>query len=244
MQSASTIDKDEVEKFSRIADEWWSETGKFKPLHQMNPIRLGYIREQVLTKFGGDGAAAKPFIGLRVLDIGCGGGLLSIPMARLGAEVVGVDASARNIEVAKIAAQKQGIAVDFRASTAEDLAAAGEKFDVILNMEVIEHVANVDAFLSACAAMLKPKALMFVATINRTAKAYAFAIVGAEYVLRLLPRGTHDWKKFLRPSEINNLLQSKGVKLTHETGVSYNPISEKFKLSNDLSVNYMMKFER
>jgi len=170
--------------------------------------------------------------------------LLSIPMARLGAEVVGVDASERNIEVAKIAAKNQNIEVDFRASSAEALAASGEKFDLILNMEVVEHVADVPAFLNACAEMLKPKGIMFVATINRTAKAYAFAVIGAEYVLRLLPRGTHDWKKFLRPSEINNILSPQGLKLTHETGVHYNPLSEKFSFTKDLSVNYMMKFEK
>lgn len=244
MNNPSTIDKSEVEKFSKIADEWWGEGGKFKPLHQLNPIRLQYIREAAVAKFGGDEEGLTPLKGLRVLDIGCGGGLLSIPMARLGADVVGVDASARNIEVAKIAAKKQNIEVDFRASSAEDLAEAGEKFDIILNMEVVEHVADVPLFLVACARMLKPDGLMFVATINRTLKSYAFAIVGAEYVLRLLPRGTHDWKKFLRPSEINNILMPQGLKLAAETGVHYNPISEKFSLTDDLSVNYMMKFER
>jgi 2-polyprenyl-6-hydroxyphenyl methylase/3-demethylubiquinone-9 3-methyltransferase len=183
-------------------------------------------------------------VGLRVLDIGCGGGLLSVPMARLGADVVGVDASERNIEVAKIAAQKQNVTVDFRTGTAEDLAAEGEKFDVILNMEVVEHVADVDAFLSACATMLKPKSLMFLATINRTAKAYLFAILGAEYVLRILPKGTHDWNKFLKPSEINLVVEKQGLRLTHEVGVKYNPFFEKFSLTNDLSVNYIMKYER
>jgi 2-polyprenyl-6-hydroxyphenyl methylase/3-demethylubiquinone-9 3-methyltransferase len=241
MNKASTIDKAEVEKFSRIADEWWDEGGKFKPLHQMNPVRLGYIREQIV---GADNTSLTPFKGLRVLDIGCGGGLLSIPMARLGAEVVGVDASERNIEVAKIAAQKQNVSVDFRASSAENLASSGEKFDIILNMEVVEHVADVPAFLGACAAMLKTKGTMFIATINRTPKSYIFAIVGAEYVLRLLPRGTHDWKKFLRPSEINNLLVPQGLRLTNEVGVNFNPFSEKFNLTSDLSVNYIMKYER
>ena len=238
MIKTNTIDKAEVEKFARIADEWWDECGKFKPLHQMNPVRLGYIREQIV---GAENDSLEPFKGLRVLDIGCGGGLLSIPMARLGAEVVGVDASERNIEVAKIAAQKQNVEVDFRASSAEALAEQGEKFDVILNMEVVEHVADVPAFLGACAAMLKPKGTMFIATINRTPKSYVFAIIGAEYVLRLLPRGTHDWKKFLRPSEINNILAPQGLRLVHETGVSFNPFSEKFNLSPDLSVNYIMK---
>lgn len=238
--SGNTIDESEVEKFSRIADEWWDEKGNFKPLHQLNPTRLKYIREKAFEHFDLDGDAMDVFKGLKVLDIGCGGGLLSIPMAKMGADVTGVDASEKNIEVAKIAAEKQGAKVNFKAGRVEEL--QGE-FDIILNMEVVEHVADYKLFLDSCAKLLKPKGMMFVATINRTAKAYAFAIVGAEYVLRLLPRGTHEWKKFLKPSEINEVL-GKDLELQNVIGVNYNPVTEKFKLVKDTSVNYMMHYAK
>lgn len=242
LSGGSTVNSDEVAKFSAIAEEWWSETGKFKPLHQMNPTRIGYVREKAIAHFG-LADSLTPFTGLKILDIGCGGGLLSEPMARLGAEVTGIDASEKNIKIASLHSAKSGVAVNYKNITAEELAATGEKFDIILNMEVIEHVANVDLFLKSCAELLKPNGLMFVATMNRTAKAFAFAIVGAEYVLRLLPRGTHDWKKFLKPSEISQNTEKLGLKLHHMTGVGYNPLTQNFKLTDDVSVNYIMCFK-
>lgn len=241
---ATTIDAAEVERFSRMAAEWWSPTGKFKPLHKFNPVRLSYIRETVIAHFGLDPKAAKPFEGLRFLDIGCGGGLLSEPMARLGADVVGADASETNIEVAKIHAEQSGVAIDYRATTSENLQAAGETFDVVLNMEVVEHVSDVDLYLKSCAAMVRPGGLMFIATINRTMKAYGLAIVAAEQILRWLPRGTHQYEKLVRPGEVDAALQGTGVQITRRTGVSYNPLGDEWRLSRDMDVNYMMVAER
>ena len=241
---ATTIDAAEVERFSRMAAEWWSPTGKFKPLHKFNPVRLSYIRETVIAHFGLDPKAAKPFEGLRFLDIGCGGGLLSEPMARLGADVVGADASETNIEVAKIHAEQSGVAIDYRATTSENLQAAGETFDVVLNMEVVEHVSDVDLYLKSCAAMVRPGGLMFIATINRTMKAYGLAIVAAEQILRWLPRGTHQYEKLVRPGEVDAALQGTGVQITRRTGVSYNPLGDEWRLSRDMDVNYMMVVER
>lgn len=236
----TTIDHDEVERFSALAAEWWNPNGKFRPLHRFNPVRLAYIRDQVATHFGRDPHAAKPFDGLRILDIGCGGGLLCEPMARLGAEVVGVDASETNIEVARLHAEQSRVKIDYRASTAEALADAGETFDVILNMEVVEHVADVDFFISRCAAMVKPGGLMFVATINRTLKALGLAIFGAEYVLRWLPRGTHEYSRLVRPDELEKALNAAGMNVIDRTGVSYNPLSDKWGRSRDMDVNYMV----
>ncbi|MCI5075275.1 bifunctional 2-polyprenyl-6-hydroxyphenol methylase/3-demethylubiquinol 3-O-methyltransferase UbiG [Oricola sp.] len=241
---ATTIDAGEVERFSRMASEWWSPTGKFKPLHKFNPVRLSYIRQTVVEHFGLEGRSAKPFEGLRFLDIGCGGGLLSEPMARLGATVVGADASETNIEVAKIHAAQSGVEVDYRATTAEALAEAGESFDVVLNMEVVEHVADVDLYMKACAAMVRPGGLMFVATINRTMKAYGLAIIGAEHVLRWLPRGTHQYERLVRPSEIDAALQGTGLGVSRRSGVSYNPLADEWRLSRDMDVNYMVVAER
>lgn len=239
-----SVDPDEIANFSAMADEWWDEGGKFKPLHKFNPIRIGFIRDQVIAHFNlgleEPVAQLKPLKGLRLLDIGCGGGLLCEPMARLGAEVVGADASEKNISIAAIHAEKSGLAIDYRATTAEELAAAGEKFDIILNMEVIEHVADVDAFMSACCSLLKPGGIMFVATLNRTAKSFALAIVGAEYVLRWLPRGTHNWQKFLKPSEVIRTIRSEGLTVTKMAGASYNPLEDRWRLSDDLSVNYLL----
>lgn len=242
--SRTTIDAGEVERFSAMAAEWWDPSGKFRPLHKFNPVRLAYIRDQVAARFGRDPHAAKPFEGLRFLDIGCGGGLLCEPMSRLGAEVVGADASATNIEVAKLHASESGVSIDYRATTAEALADAGEKFDVVLNMEVVEHVADVDLFISKCSEMVKPDGIMFVATINRTLKAYGLAIVGAEYVLRWLPRGTHQYNKLVRPEELERALGQAGMRITERTGVTYNPLADRWQRSKDLDVNYMVLAER
>ena len=243
-KKAGTIDEDEVARFSAMADEWWDPTGKFKPLHKFNPVRLAYIKQEVCRKFGRDPKAADAFKGLRFLDIGCGGGLLSEPMARLGAEVVGADPSETNIKIANLHMQNSGLQIDYRAETAEDLAAAGETFDVVLNMEVVEHVADVPLFLQATSSMVRPGGLMFVATINRTLKAYALAIVGAEYVLRWLPKGTHSYEKLVRPSEIEGPLNEAGLRIIDRSGVSYNPVTDTWAQSRDMDVNYMLLSER
>ncbi len=240
----TTIDAGEVERFSAMAAEWWSPTGKFRPLHKFNPVRLAYIRDTVAARFGRDPRSAKPFDGLRFLDIGCGGGLLCEPMARLGAEVVGADASATNIEVAKLHAAEAGVKIDYRATTAEALAEAGEKFDVVLNMEVVEHVADVDFFIGTCADMVKPGGVMFVATINRTLKALGLAIIGAEYVLRWMPRGTHQYNKLVRPDELERALTAAGMTVADRTGVTYNPLTDQWGRSKDMDVNYMVLAEK
>jgi 2-polyprenyl-6-hydroxyphenyl methylase/3-demethylubiquinone-9 3-methyltransferase len=240
----STIDAGEVERFSALAAEWWNPNGKFRPLHKFNPVRLAYIRDQIAARFGRDSHAARPFEGLRILDIGCGGGLLCEPMARLGAEVVGADASEINIEVARLHAAEAGVEVDYRATTAEALADAGETFDVILNMEVVEHVADIDLFIGKCADMVKPDGIMFVATINRTLKALGLAIVGAEYLLRWLPRGTHQYGRLVRPEELERALSNAGMVITDRTGVIYNPLADRWQRSRDMDVNYMVLAEK
>ena len=244
-QARSSIDPAEVERFSRIAAEWWDPRGKFAPLHKFNPVRLGFIRDQALYRFGRDPKARRPFEGLRLLDIGCGGGLLSEPMTRLGFRVTGVDASERNIATAATHAAEQGLSIDYRASTAEALIVGGEPpFDVILNMEVIEHVADPGEYLRCCAALLKPGGLMIVATLNRTLKALALAKVGAEYVLRWLPAGTHDWSKFLKPEELRSFLASESVVVDGPFGVAFNPLTGRWTESTDTDVNYMMTVVR
>ena len=240
----TTIDAGEVERFSALAAEWWNPNGKFRPLHKFNPVRLAYIRDHVAQRFGRDPRAARPFEGLRILDIGCGGGLLCEPMARLGAEVVGADASATNVEVARLHALEAGVSIDYRATTAEALAGQGEQFDVILNMEVVEHVADVDLYISKCSEMVKPGGIMFVATINRTLKARGLAIIGAEYVLRWLPRGTHQFGKLVRPEELEKALTNAGLLVADRTGVAYNPLSDRWQMSRDMDVNYMVLAER
>ena len=241
----SSIDPAEVERFSRIAAEWWDPKGKFAPLHKFNPVRLGFIREQALAHFGRDGALRQPFEGLRLLDIGCGGGLLSEPMRRLGFSVTGVDASERNIGTAAAHAAEQGLVIDYRASTAEALLASGElAFDVILNMEVIEHVADPGAFLRDTGRLLAPGGVMIVATLNRTLKALALAKFGAEYVLRWLPAGTHDWKKFLKPEELSGFLDGEPLEMTGPFGVAYDPLTGRWSRSGDVDVNYMMVVTR
>jgi 2-polyprenyl-6-hydroxyphenyl methylase/3-demethylubiquinone-9 3-methyltransferase len=244
-QPRSSIDPAEVETFSRIAHEWWEPRGKFAPLHKFNPVRLGFIRDQALYRFGRDAKARRPFEGLRLLDIGCGGGLLSEPMTRLGFQVTGVDASDRNIGAASAHAAEQGLAIDYRASTAEALLEAGEPaFDVILNMEVIEHVADPAAYLQDCARLLKPGGLMVVATLNRTLKALALAKIGAEYILRWLPVGAHDWNKFLKPDEIRDFLAQEPVVVDGPYGVVFNPLTGRWTESADTDVNYMMTVAR
>ncbi len=240
----TTVDAGEIERFSALAAEWWNPNGKFRPLHKFNPVRLSYIRDQVATRFGRDPHSALPFQGLRFLDIGCGGGLLCEPMARLGAEVVGADASETNIEVAKLHAAESGVTVDYRATTAEALADAGERFDIILNMEVVEHVADVGYFVGRCGEMLRPGGIMFVATINRTLKALGLAIVGAEYVLRWLPRGTHQYGKLVRPEELDSALNAAGLSVVDRTGVVYNPLADRWSKSRDMDVNYMVLAEK
>ena len=242
----SSIDPADVARFSAIAAEWWDPHGKFAPLHRFNPCRLGFIRDQALARFGRNSAVRRPFEGLRLLDIGCGGGLLSEPMTRLGFTVTGVDASEGNIGTAVAHAAEQGLAIDYRAGAAEALEAEGAgPFDVILNMEVIEHVANPGEFLRCCGRMLAPGGLMIVATLNRTFKALALAKVGAEYVLRWLPAGTHDWSQFLKPDELRDFLASEpALAVRGPFGVTLNPLTGRWRLSSVSDVNYMMTVER
>lgn len=244
MMTDTTINADELAKFAAMADEWWDPAGKFRPLHKINPVRLGFIRDHALRHFAKDGAQRRPFSGLRVLDIGCGGGLLSEPMARLGAEVVGIDPAERNIMVARLHAERSGLAVDYRATSAEALAAAGEQFDIVLNMEVVEHVDNVPLYMKSCADLVRPGGLQVLSTINRTPRAFALAVVGAEYVLRWLPRGTHDYRKFLTPEEIAVLFERNGLRVIDRAGIVYHPLADEWRRSRDLGVNYMMVAER
>jgi 2-polyprenyl-6-hydroxyphenyl methylase / 3-demethylubiquinone-9 3-methyltransferase len=238
--SGSTIDASEIEKFQAMAAEWWDPNGKFRPLHMLNPCRLDYITSQIAAEFDRDLTAPRPFEGLRILDIGCGGGLLSEPMARLGAEVVGADAAERNIPVAQVHAEEQGLEIDYRHTTAEALAEAGETFDAILNMEVVEHVADPLAYLTACHDLLKPGGLMTCSTINRNPKSFAMAIVGAEYIMRWLPKGTHDWSKFITPDELYEFLRKAGLDPVDKKGFVFNPVSWTWSLSDrDFSVNYV-----
>ncbi|WP_273718958.1 MULTISPECIES: bifunctional 2-polyprenyl-6-hydroxyphenol methylase/3-demethylubiquinol 3-O-methyltransferase UbiG [Bartonella] len=243
-ETRTTVDQSELDHFSRIATEWWNPQGKFRPLHQFNPTRLAYIREKICLEFNRDPVSLTPFDNLKILDIGCGGGLLCEPMARLGATVVGVDAAQTNIEVAKIHAAQSNLSIDYRTTTAEALANEGEKFDIILNMEVVEHVADVNLFIKATAKMLKPQGLMFVATLNRTWKAWGLAIVGAEYILRWLPKGTHDYKKFLKPRELKNFLSKNALTVIDEIGITYNPLNDSWNRSKDMDVNYLLLAKR
>jgi 2-polyprenyl-6-hydroxyphenyl methylase / 3-demethylubiquinone-9 3-methyltransferase len=240
----TTINDAEIAKFTAMAEEWWSPTGKFKPLHKFNPARLAYIREHALAHFGRDGTLMRPLEGLNILDVGCGGGLLCEPLARLGATITGIDAAERNIAIARLHADQSNLDIDYRATTSEALVEKGETYDMVLNMEVVEHVDNVPLYMKSCADLVKPGGLMLTATINRTARAYALAIVGAEYVLGWLPRGTHDWKKFLTPDEIRALLTRNGLRVIDATGVVFHPLADEWRRSPDMGVNYMMLAER
>ena len=239
-QPSATIDPAEVAKFEAMAADWWNPDGKFKPLHMMNPVRLDYITRQIAAEFGRELGGERPFEGLRLLDIGCGGGLLCEPMARLGATVVGADAAERNIPVAQVHAVRSDLVIDYRHTTAEALAAAGEVFDVVLNMEGVEHVADPLAYLTACHDLLKPGGLHICSTINRNPKSFAMAIVGAEVIMRWLPRGTHDWKKFITPDELFDLMRRAGLDPVDRKGFVFNPVSWQWRISDrDLSVNYV-----
>ena len=236
----TTVDPSEIAKFEAMAAEWWDLEGKFKPLHMLNPTRLDYITQQIASEFDRDLKGDAPFAGLRILDIGCGGGLLCEPMARLGADIVGADAAERNIPVAKIHAEQSGLTIDYRHTTAEAMAEAGEQFDVVLNMEVVEHVADPLAYLTACQQLLKPGGLHICSTINRNPKSFAMAIVGAEYIMRWLPKGTHEWDKFITPDELFDLMEQAGLNPVDRKGFKFDFLGWSWSISDrDLSVNYV-----
>ena len=237
---SNTINKKEIEKFSKIAEEWWNPDGKFKPLHKFNPIRISYIKDSIIKSFSIVNKE-KPLSKVKILDIGCGGGLLSAPMSRLGADVTGIDASKKNIDIAKIHAKKSNLKIRYFCSSPEKLKIKS-KFDVILNMEIIEHVEDINFFLESCSKHLRKNGIMFVATLNKTLKSYLFAIIGAEYVLRWLPIGTHQWEKFVKPNQLIDILRKNSFKLDRLDGVKFNPITNEWKLSGDKSVNYISKF--
>ena len=236
----SSVNKIEIEKFSNMADEWWDPHGKFKPLHKFNPIRIKYIKENIIRQFKIKNKN-KPLSGINILDIGCGGGLLSEPMCRLGANVTGIDASIKNIKISKLHAKKDRLKINYICSSPEKLKIS-KKFDVILNMEIVEHVEDISFFLKSCSKLLNKNGLMFVATINKTLKSYVFAIVGAEYVLRWLPIGTHDWEKFVKPEELKEILSKNNLFLKKLDGMHFNIIKDEWSITNDLSINYIAKF--
>jgi len=238
--ATATVSPDEIAKFSAIADEWWDPSGKFRPLHKFNPERIRFVRDRMAARFDRDTTTRQPFKGLTLLDIGCGGGLIAEPMARLGFAVTAIDASDKNIGVARVHAERMGLGIDYRVAAPEDLAAQREKFDVVLILEVVEHVADVSAFLAAAASLVKPGGALVAATINRTLKALALAKVGAEYILRWLPPGTHDWNKFVRPSELAGGLRAGGLQVSELAGMSYDVLKDAWKLGDDLDVNYLL----
>ena len=238
----NTVNKKEIEKFSKMAEEWWDVEGKFKPLHKFNPIRIKYIKESVIENFELQQSEKYPLKGINLLDIGCGGGLLSEPMCRLGANVTGIDASEKNIEIAKIHAKKNNLNINYICTSPEKI--EKKNFDVILNMEIVEHVENINLFLESSSNLLKKNGLMFVATINKTLKSYLFAIVGAEYILRWLPIGTHEWEKFVKPENLKNILSKFNMKMIKTDGVKFNPLFDKWSLSKDTSINYISKFTK
>ena len=238
----STVDPAEIAKFSKLSQEWWDPKGKMAPLHKINPLRLGYIRDAACRKFERNVRSLSCLSGLRVLDIGCGAGLLCEPLSRLGAQVIGIDPAASNIAAAKLHADRGHLSIDYRCTTVEQMDAR-ERFDIVLAMEVVEHVTNVGIFLKRCASMLKPGGMMVVSTLNRNWKSFALAIVGAEYVLRWLPRGTHEWSKFVTPAELERYLGDVNLTVTEQAGVVYNPLADKWSVSSDMDVNYMVVAE-
>jgi 2-polyprenyl-6-hydroxyphenyl methylase / 3-demethylubiquinone-9 3-methyltransferase len=237
--AGGTVDPAEIDKFRRMAEEWWDPNGKFRPLHRFNPVRLGFLKDRLCRHFARDASQPQPLAGLRILDIGCGGGLVAEPLTRLGAMVTGLDATARNIEIARLHAAESALIIDYRHGAAEELAAAGDSFDAVLGLEIVEHVASLDAFVAATATLTRPGGLVVIATLNRTLKAFALAVVGAEYVLGWLPRGTHDWRKFVRPSELERAMRAAGLRLGELAGVSYNPLLDRWMMGADLDVNYL-----
>jgi len=236
----NTINKEEIEKFSKIAEEWWNPAGKFKPLHKFNPIRITYIKDNIISTFDLKNQI-KPLKNIKILDVGCGGGLLSEPMSRLGADVTGIDASEKNIQIAKLHAKKSNLNIKYLCSSPENFI-TDTKFDVILNMEIVEHVEDVDFFLKSCSKLLKKSGIMFVATINKTLKSYFFAIIGAEYIMRWLPIGTHQWEKFVTPKDLEDILKNYNLKLENLDGMKFNLIKDEWSVSLDKSVNYIGKF--
>lgn len=239
-----TVDPDEIARFSALADEWWDPDGSFKPLHRLNPVRIGFIRDRLASRFGRDTRDRRPLDGLEILDVGCGGGLICEPLTRLGARVTGIDASDRNISTAQNHAERGGLDIAYRATTAEALLAEGARFDAVLSLEVVEHVADVAAFLDSCCRLTRPGGALVLATLNRTPKSFLFGIVGAEYVLGWLPRGTHRWNRFVRPSELAAGLRASGGGVTEIAGLSYDLLSGEWRLGSDVSVNYMVHATR
>jgi len=241
MAKAASIDAEEVAKFAALAGDWWDAEGSLAPLHRLNPVRLGFIRDRLAARFGRDPLGERPLDGLRLLDVGCGGGILSEPLSRLGATVTAIDAAPESIAAARHHAAESGLAIDYRVSSAEELAASGARFDAVLVMELVEHVADVTGFLAAAGALVRPGGALIAATLNRTPKSFLLAIVGAEYLLRWLPRGSHDWRRFVRPSELARALRAAGLSVSEVTGVTYNPISDTWRLApRDVGVNYMV----
>ncbi|NNG05645.1 MAG: bifunctional 2-polyprenyl-6-hydroxyphenol methylase/3-demethylubiquinol 3-O-methyltransferase UbiG [Inquilinus sp.] len=240
-RTAASIDATEIARFEAVADRWWDSEGEFRPLHRLNPVRVGFIRDRLCADFDRSPTDPKPLAGLAIADIGCGGGLLCEPMARLGAETTGIDAGAEAVAVARLHAGQAGLTIDYREATAEALAAEGRQFDAVLALEIVEHVADVDAFLGAVAALVRPGGTLIMSTLNRTPKSFGLAILGAEYVLRWVPRGTHDWRKFVRPSELAGGLRRHGIATETMSGMVYNPLAGTWRLSaSDLDVNYLL----
>ncbi len=239
-RTATTVDPAEIDRFAKLAETWWDPNGPMKPLHKFNPQRIQYIRDRAVAHFGRDARSVTPFEGLTLADIGCGAGMLSEPMARLGAKVLGLDPAEKNVMIARAHAEVGGVDVAYAAETIEDVVARGETFDIVLAMEVVEHVTDVELFVRSCCQAVKPGGLLFMATLNRTARSFALAIVGAEYILRWLPRGTHDWNKFVTPDELSDAISNNGLDIMDVSGVAYNPLSDQWRLSRDTGVNYVL----